>query len=83
MFWVRNDGRDGMKLYRLSTLRILAAQTLNRLTGRSTLKTGKSPVTANSIAAQLVQNGRFPNHDREFTRKVSKEYTSLWSAPKC
>ena len=55
-------------------------QTLNRLTGRSTLKTGKCPVTANSIAAQLVQNGRFPNHDREFTRQVSKEYISLWRA---
>ena len=54
-----------------------AWQTLNSLTGRSTLKTGKCPVTANSIAAQLVQNGRFPNHDREFTRQVSKEYTSL------
>ena len=57
-----------------------AWQTLNRLTGRSTLQTGKCPVTANSIAAQLVQNGRFPNHDREFTRQVSKEYTSLWRA---
>ena len=57
-----------------------AWQTLNRLTGRSTLQTGKCPVTANSIAAQLVQNGRFPNYDREFTRQVSKEYTSLWRA---
>ena len=37
-------------------------------------------MTANSIAAQLVQNGSFPNHDREFTRQVSKEYTSLWRA---
>ena len=55
-----------------------AWQTLNSLTGRSTLKTEKFPVTANSIAAQLVQNGRFPNHDREFTRQVSKEYISLW-----
>ena len=27
-----------------------------------------------------MQNGRFPNHDREFTRQVSKEYTSLWRA---
>ena len=54
---------------------------LNRLTGRSTLTTGKCPaVTANSIAAQLVQNGRFPNHDRGFSRQVLKEYTSLWRA---
>ena len=37
-------------------------------------------MTANSIAAQLVQNGRFQNHDREFTRQVSKEYTSLCRA---
>ena len=37
-------------------------------------------MTATSIVAQLVQNGRFPNHDREFTRQVSKEYTSLWRA---
>ena len=57
-----------------------AWQTLTRLTGRSTLQTGKCPVTANSIAAQLAQNGRFPNHDREFIRQVSKEYTSLWRA---
>ena len=54
-----------------------AWQTLNRLTGRSTLQTAKCPVTVNSIAAQRVQNGRFPNHDREFTRQVSKECTSL------
>ena len=37
-------------------------------------------MTATSIVAQLVQNGRFPNNDREFTRQVSKEYTSLWRA---
>ena len=67
-----------MKLYRLSTLHILAAK--RGLTSRSTLQTGKCPVTATSIAAQLVQNGRFPNHDRELTRQVSKEYTSLWRA---
>ena len=81
MCWMRNDDIDEMKLDRLSTLRILVAKsgkTLNSLTARSTLTTGKCPVTANSIAAQLVQNGRFPNHDREFTGQVSKEYTSLW-----
>ena len=35
-------------------------------------------MTANSIAAQLVQNLRFPNHDREFTRQVSKEHAGQW-----
>ena len=37
-------------------------------------------MTGNSIAAQLVQYSRFPNLDREVTRQVSKEYTSLRSA---
>ena len=38
-------------------------------------------MTANSIAKwSFVQNGRFPNHDHDFTRHVSKEYTSLWRA---
>ena len=37
-------------------------------------------MSVNSIAAHRVQNGRFPNHDREFTRQVSKECTSLWRA---
>ena len=37
-------------------------------------------MTANSFAAQrLVQNGRFPDHDRELPDK-RKEYTSLWRA---
>ena len=49
-------------------------------TGRSTLQNGKCHVTANSIATQLVQNGRFPNLDRELTRQVSKEYSNLWRA---
>ena len=59
-----------------------AWQTLNRRTGRSTLQTGKCPVTANSIAAQLVQNGRLPNHDREFTRQVYRRNTLVCGALK-
>ena len=72
-----------MKLYRLSIFTHSsrkAWQTLNRLTGRSTLKTGTCPVTAYPIAAQLVQNGSFPNHERQFIGQVSKEYISLWRA---
>ena len=57
-------------------------QTLNRLTGRSTLQTGKCPVTANSFAAQLVQNGRFPDHNREFTRQVYRRNTLVCGALK-
>ena len=55
-----------------------AWQTVNRLTGRSKPNSGKCPVTANSIASVLVDNGRFPQPDREHSRQVKREVSELW-----
>ena len=53
-----------------------AWQTINKLTGRSTTHS-RCPVTANAIASQLLNNGRFPDADRDFARWTSSEVTSL------
>ena len=57
-----------------------AWSTLNRLTGRSS-RPKHCPVTANSIAQQLLANGSFKNADKDHTRKVKQEASSLWNAP--
>ena len=51
-----------------------AWQTINKLTGRSTTHSS-CPVTANAIASQLLNNGRFPDADRlgDFARWTSRE----------
>ena len=35
-------------------------------------------MSANVIASQLLQNGRFTNPDRDFSRQVGKEVAELW-----
>ena len=54
-------------------------QTINKLTGRRTTH-ARCPVTANAIASQLMNNGRFPDADRDFARWTSRELTSLSGA---
>ena len=56
-----------------------AWQTINKLTCRSTTHS-RCPVTANAIASQLLNNGRFPDADRHFARWMSREFTSLSTA---
>ena len=61
----------------------VAWKTLKRLTGSSTKPT-ICPVSANSIAEQLVNNGRFKDCDKAHkahTRSVKQETTNLWQAP--
>ena len=57
-----------------------AWQTINKLTGQTT-KPKPCPITADSIAAQLISNGRFLNADKEFTRKTIGEVNDLRRAP--
>ena len=38
----------------------------------------KCPISANAIESQLLQNGRFTNPDRGFSRQVGKEVVELW-----
>ena len=42
-----------------------AWQTIDQLTGRNTAPSS-CPVTADSIASQLLKNGRFPDADKDF-----------------
>ena len=53
-----------------------AWQTIYKLMGRSTTHS-RCPVTTNAIASQLLNNGRFPDADRDFARWTSREVTSL------
>jgi len=48
-------------------------ETINKLSGRSGRSFHQCPVSANSIATQLVMNG-----DRESTRLVNKELSDRW-----
>ncbi len=58
----------------------LAWRTLKRLTGSYT-KPSPCPVSANSIAEQLLSNGRFKNIDKNHTRWVRQECTKLRQSP--
>ncbi|XP_038075621.1 uncharacterized protein LOC119743290 [Patiria miniata] len=57
-----------------------AWQTINKLTGQGT-KPKPCPITVDAIAAQLISNGRFPNADKAFTRKITGEVNDLRRAP--
>ena len=59
----------------------LAWNTINNLTGRSRQSRRLCPISANSIASQLVQNGVYKTKDRESARLVSKEVSELWRIP--
>jgi len=58
-----------------------AWRTINKLTGRSGRSSRLCPVSANSIASQLVQNGAHKTSDREPTRLVNKQLSDLWKVP--
>ena len=55
-----------------------AWHTIYRLTSRTASTPDRCPVSANAIASQLLQNGRFTNPDRDFSRQVGKEVAELW-----
>ena len=57
-----------------------AWQTLNRLTGR-TSKPSICPITADAIASQLTNNGRFPDADKTFSRQTTSKVRDLCRAP--
>jgi len=58
-----------------------AWRTINKLTGKSGRSFHQCPVSANSIASQLVKNGAHRTSYRESTRLVNKELSDLWKIP--
>ena len=58
-----------------------AWRTINEPSGRSGRFFRLCPVTANSIASQLVKNGAHRTRDRESTRLVNKELSDQWKIP--
>jgi len=59
----------------------MAWRTINKLAGRSGRSSRLCPVSANSIASQLVKNGAHKTSDRESTRLVNKQLSDLWKIP--
>ena len=55
----------------------LAWNAINNLTGRTIQSYCLCPISASSIASQLVKNGTYKTNDREFTRLVFKEVSEL------
>ena len=58
-----------------------AWRTINKLTGRSGRAFRQCPISANSIASQLVKNGAQKTGDRKSTRLVNRELSDLWKIP--
>ena len=58
-----------------------AWRTINKLIGRSGCSSRLCPVSANSIASQLVKNGAHKTSGRESTRLVNKQLSDLWKIP--
>ena len=55
-----------------------AWSTLNNLTGRSRHSPRHCPVSADTIASQLVRNGKYEAVDHKSSRLVSQEVSDLW-----
>ena len=58
-----------------------AWRTINKLTGSSGRSYRVCPVSANSIALQLVKNGAPRTSAREPTRLINKQLSDLWKIP--
>jgi len=58
-----------------------AWRTIKKLTGRSGCSSRLSPVSATSIASQLVKNGAHKTSGHESTRLVNEELSDLWKIP--
>ena len=58
-----------------------AWRTIYKLTDRFGCSFHQCPVSANSIASQLVKNGAHKTGDRKSTRMVNKELSDLWKIP--
>jgi len=58
-----------------------AWRTIKKLTGRSGRSFHQCPVSAKSIASQLVKNVAHRTGDRKSTRLVNKELSDLWKIP--
>ena len=54
---------------------------INNLTGRSRHGPRHCPVSANSIASQLIRNGKYEDIHRESSRLISQEVSDSWRAP--
>jgi len=81
----RRSRSDGRKLFIPSTSRTLAARRGEPSTNLLASRSGRSfrlwPVSANSIASQLVKNGAHRTGDRESTRLVNKQLSNQWKIP--
>ena len=53
---------------------------MNNLTGRSRHSPRHCPILADSIASQLVRNGKYESVDRKSSRLVSQEVSDFWRA---
>jgi len=58
-----------------------AWRTINKLTGKFGCSSRQCPVSANSIASQLMKNGAHRTGDCESTRLINKQLSNLWKMP--
>ena len=77
----------GSQCHRLHTLQPAGMECYKQSDWQTRQSYCPFPISANSIALQLVKNGTYKTNDREFTRLMLKEVSELWKlstpADKC
>ena len=50
-----------------------AWRTINKITGRKNVSTNPNLISPNAVASCLLNNGKFKNPDKQFTREVNRQ----------
>ena len=58
-----------------------AWKTINKLTGRKNVSPNPNSISPNAVASCLLNNGKFKNPNRQFTREVNHQLKEAWNSP--
>ena len=54
---------------------------INKLTGRKNVSPNPNSISPNAVASCLLNNGKFKNLNRQFTREVNGQLKEEWNSP--
>ena len=57
-----------------------AWRTINQLIGRKNVSPNPNSISPNAVASCLLNNGKFKNSDKQFTREVNRQLKEAWNA---
>ena len=58
-----------------------AWSTINKLTGHKHISSNPNSISPNAVASCLLNNGKFKNPNRQFTREVNRQLKEEWNSP--